>query len=98
MSGTRIRSPSTNLNFTVFAHEDLSGGGGGFSGGGTTSPASKTAAGISEYATAAEVQSGVSNRTVTPDVLPVRRIVQYASTETIAAVNSDWVLHLKADV
>ena len=45
--------------------------------------ASATVKGITEYATTAEVQSGESDKSVTPSELPIRRVYTYTSTQTV---------------
>lgn len=58
--------------------------------------ASQTAAGVVEYATAAEVEGANTDRAVTPSVMPIRKVQTYTATQNIAAVGVAGTLHLKA--
>ena len=48
-----------------------------------TADASTTVKGITENATTAEVQSGESDKSVTPSEMPIRRVYTYTATQTV---------------
>ena len=56
--------------------------------------ASTVIAGVSELAIEQEVTDGVTNRVVTPSVLPIRQIITYASGSTPTAANKANTIHL----
>ena len=58
-------------------------------------PSASTAiAGVSELAIEQEVTDGVTNRVVTPSVLPIRQLITYTSGSTPTAANKANTLHL----
>lgn len=59
--------------------------------------ATATAAGLTEYATTAEVESSSAVRSMTPSVLPIKKVVTYTATQDVTAANVAGTLHLKAE-